>query len=173
VTDTFAMVPPAELGELAMDPPDPLPFHLYHQMLEGVPAEAIDEILRTTGPGSDAPLAMMQLRHAGGALGRVSPGAGARATIPGEIVLTALGVTPDEESMNAVKAALHELEKAVLPWRAGDYPNFIEYPTDASSFFDKATWRRLREVKAEYDPGNLFRGNHQIPPAETEMHQAA
>jgi FAD/FMN-containing dehydrogenase len=173
VTDTFAMVPPAELGELAMDPPDPLPFHLVHQMLTGVPAEAIDEILRTTGPGSDAPVAMMQLRHAGGALGRVSPGAGARATIPGEVVLTSLGVTPDGESAKAVHAALHELERAVQPWRAGDYPNFVERPTDASSFFDEATWQRLREVKAEYDPDNLFRGNHQIPPAEAALHEAA
>ena len=171
--DTFAMVPPAELGELAMDPPDPLPFHLYHQMLEGVPKDAIDEILRTTGPGSGAPVAMVQLRHAGGALGRVSPGSGARATIPGEIVLVALGVTPDQESAEAVHAALGELERAVQPWRAGDYPNFVEHPTDASSFFDDATWRRLREVKAEYDPDNLFRGNHQIPPAEAAMHRAA
>ncbi len=171
--DTFAMVPPAELGELAMDPPDPLPLHLAHQMLTGVPEEAIDEILRTTGPGSDAPVAMVQLRHAGGALGRVSPGAGARATIPGEIVMVSLGVTPDEDSSKAVRAALHELEQAVLPWRAGDYPNFVEHPTDASSFFDEATWQRLRQVKAQYDPDNLFRGNHQIPPAEAALHEAA
>ena len=32
--DTFAMVPPIELGELAMDPPDPLPFVSGHEMLE-------------------------------------------------------------------------------------------------------------------------------------------
>ena len=32
--DTFAMVPPIELGELAMDPPDPLPFVSGHELLE-------------------------------------------------------------------------------------------------------------------------------------------
>jgi hypothetical protein len=164
--DTFAMVPPAALGDLAMDPPEPLPFHLVHQMLGGVSSDAVDAILATTGPGSGAPVAMVQLRHLGGALSRVAPGAGARATLPGEICLVALGVTPDADSVRPVHDALGRLERAVLPWRVGDYPNFVERPVDASRFFDAATWRRLREVKAEYDPGDLFRGNHRIPPAE-------
>jgi FAD/FMN-containing dehydrogenase len=166
VVDTYAMVPPAFLGDLAMDPPEALPFHLAHQMLDGLPAEAVDAILAESGPESGAPIAMMQLRHLGGALGRVAPGAGARATLPGEVCLVALGVTPDADSARAVHAALAALERAVLPWRAGDYPNFVERPVDASRFFDEATWRRLREVKAQYDPDDLFRGNHRIPPAQ-------
>jgi FAD/FMN-containing dehydrogenase len=166
VVDTFAMVPPAALGALAMDPPEPLPFHLAHQMLGGVPSDAIDAILATTGPGSGAPVAMVQLRHLGGALSRIAPGAGARATLPGEVCLVALGVTPDADSVPPVHAALASLERAVLPWRVGDYPNFVEQPVDASRFFDAATWRRLREVKAEYDPDDLFRGNHRIPPTD-------
>jgi FAD/FMN-containing dehydrogenase len=164
--DTFAMVPPAALGELAMDPPEPLPFHLSHQMLGAAPADAIDAILATTGPGSGAPIAMVQLRHMGGALGRVAPGAGARATLPGELCVVALGVTPDADAARSVHEALEWLERAVLPWRVGDYPNFVEQPVDASRFFDAETWRRLRDVKAEYDPDDRFRGNHRIPPAE-------
>src|SRR4051812_31456631 len=163
--DTYAMVRPAALGDLAMDPPEPLPFHLGHQMLDALPADAVDAILAASGPGSGAPIAMMQLRHLGGALSRVAPGAGARATLPGEVCLVALGVTPDAESAEPVHAAVAGLEHAVLPWRAGDYPNFIERPVDASRFFDAATWRRLRDVKAQYDPDDLFRGNHRIPPA--------
>jgi hypothetical protein len=38
-------------------------------------------------------------------------------------------------------------------------------PTDASRFFDAETWSRLRQVKALYDPADLFKGNHHIPPA--------
>ena len=50
--------------------------------------------------------------------------------------------------------------------RTGDYPNFVEQPADASAFFDADTWARLRAVKAAYDPSDLFKGNHHIPPAE-------
>ena len=38
--DTFAMVPPVVLCDLAMDPRDPLPFHLTHQLLDELPAGA-------------------------------------------------------------------------------------------------------------------------------------
>ena len=36
--DTFASVPPVVLGDLAMDPLDPLPFHIGHQLLDALPA---------------------------------------------------------------------------------------------------------------------------------------
>jgi hypothetical protein len=136
-------------------------------MLGELRQDAVDAILATAGPGSGAPIAMVQLRHLGGALARVAPGAGARATLPGEVCLFALGVTPDEQSAGSVQASLAALDRAVLPYRAGDYPNFVEEPVDTSRFFDAATWARLREVKAAYDPSDLFRGgNHRIPPAE-------
>ena len=38
-------------------------------------------------------------------------------------------------------------------------------PADASTFFDPETWARLRAAKSRYDPGDLFVGNHHIPPA--------
>lgn len=166
VIDTFQTAPPEVLGELAMDPPDPLPIALGHHLLDDFSAEAVDAVLAVAGPGSGAPLAMVQLRHMGGALARVEPHAGARATLPGEVCLLVLGVTPDEESTRAVRAAIDLAEQTMLPWRAGDYPNFIEKPTDASGFFDEVTWARLQQAKAQYDPANLFRGNHRIPPVE-------
>jgi hypothetical protein len=108
---------------------------------------------------------MLQFRHMGGALARKAPGAGARATLQGEISMFAAGVVMDESSDAAVREALAEVEAAVLPHRAGDYPNFVEEPADASTFFDPETWARLREIKARYDGGDLFVGNHHIPPA--------
>ena len=50
--DTFAMVPPIALGDLAMDPPDPLPFVSAHHLLDDVPAAGIDELVAAAGPGS-------------------------------------------------------------------------------------------------------------------------
>ncbi|GAA0385898.1 oxidoreductase [Acrocarpospora corrugata] len=161
--DTFAMQPPDALSELAMDPPDPLPYWTTTALLDELPSTAIEQVAQLAGPGS--PLTMVQLRHMGGALARHEPGAGARATLPGQIVMFGLGVIPDESLRPAVLAGLDALSAAVAPHRVGDYPNFVEEPTDASAFFDTDTWNLLRRVKALYDPDDLFRGNHHIPPA--------
>jgi hypothetical protein len=60
---------------------------------------------------------------------------------------------------------LGAIDRAVEPHRCGEYPNFVENPGDVSRFFDAPTWARLRAVKAAYDPGDLFQGNHRIAPA--------
>jgi hypothetical protein len=171
--DTFAMVPPIALGELAMDPPDPLPYLLAHHLLDDVSPAAIDELVTAAGPGSGSPLNMVQLRHMGGALGRKAPGAGARATLPGSISLLSLGIAPDEPAVAAVEASLETVQGALRPWRVGEYPNFVEDPVDASRFFDAETWARLREVKALYDPSDMFKGNHHVPRAERAGARAA
>jgi FAD/FMN-containing dehydrogenase len=173
--DTFAMVPPDGLAELAMDPPAPLPLVTTHQMLGALPAEALDEMLEIVGPEGPAGtnVAMFQLRHMGGALARRAPGAGARATLPGEVSLFALGVPADAESAADIGAALAMLRHATSPYAVAEYPNFVEEPAEVSGFFDEVTWARLRAVKAAYDPADMFRGNHHVPPAAEELREAA
>ncbi|HKE80566.1 MAG TPA: FAD-binding oxidoreductase [Solirubrobacteraceae bacterium] len=165
--DTFATVPPVVLGDLAMDPLDPVPFHLTHQLMDDLPAQTIDELMAKVGPdsGRGPTVTILQFRHMGGALARATPGAGARATLPGEVCMIALGAVFDEPSDVAVREALADIDAAVLPHAAGEYPNFVEVPADASRFFDPAAWDRLREVKRRYDPADLFAGNHHVPPA--------
>jgi hypothetical protein len=165
--DTFAMVPPVVLGDLAMDPLDPVPFHLTHQLLDELPGETIDELMAKVGPGSGRgeTVTILQLRHMGGALAREAPGAGARATLPGEVCALALGAVFDEEGDAAVRDALADIDTALRPHAAGDYPNFVEVPADASRFFAPEVWARLRAVKGRYDPADLFAGNHHVPPA--------
>jgi hypothetical protein len=166
--DTFAMVPPVVLGDLAMDPLDPVPFHLTHQLLDRLPATAIDELMAKIGPdsGRGQTVTILQFRHMGGALARETPDAGARATLPGEICAMALGAVFDEASDVAVRDALADFDAALRPHQAGEYPNFVETPTDASAFFAPPTWERLREVKRRYDPADVFAGGHHVPPAD-------
>ncbi|HEX6025129.1 MAG TPA: FAD-binding oxidoreductase [Solirubrobacter sp.] len=166
--DTLAMVPPVVLGDLAMDPYDPLPYHLTAQLLEELPAETIDELMAKVGPASGLgpTVTMLQFRHMGGALARETPGAGARATLPGEISMLALGVVMDEAGDVAVREALGTIDAVLSPHRAGEYINFAEEPADAARFYAPDVWERLREVKLRYDPRDVFVGNHHIPPAE-------
>jgi hypothetical protein len=163
--DTLAMVPPIALGELAMDPPDPLPYRTAHALVDELPAATIEDVARIAGPGSA--LTLIQFRHMGGALARREPGAGARATLPGELAMFGLGVVPEIGAEPAVMAGLDALSAAVAPHAVGEYPNFVEDPADASAFFDPETWARLRRVKALYDPRDVFKGNHHVPPAES------
>src|SRR3954464_3579561 len=134
--DTFASVPPVVLGDLAMDPLDPLPFHMTHQLLDELPAETIDELMAKIGPGSGRgpTVTILQFRHMGGALARTLPGAGARATLPGEVCAMALGGVFDEASGAAGRGALADFDAAVAPPRAGLYGNFVEETVDASAF---------------------------------------
>jgi hypothetical protein len=138
-------------------------------LLSDLPSVGVDDLVAAAGPGSGSPLTMVELRQMGGALSRRSPGAGARATLPGTLVMFALGVPMDEASGAAIGSYLDSVYSAVAPYRAGDYPNFVEQPADASAFFDADTWTRLREVKALYDPSDLFKGNHHIPPAGAQV----
>jgi FAD/FMN-containing dehydrogenase len=166
--DTFAMQPPVALSQLAMDPPDPLPYAFTHTLVDELTAAAIDEMARVAGPGSA--IGLIQLRHIGGALARHEPSAGARATLPGEVSMIALGVAPDADAHRTVQAQLEAVSAALAPHRVGDYPNFVEEPTDASAFFDASTWERLRAVKSLYDPQDVFKGNHHVPPMEGARH---
>ena len=109
----------------------------------------------------------------GGALARRAPGAGARATLAGEICVFGLGVVPEAGAEPAVRTELDALTAAVAPNRVGDYPNFVEDQAETSSFFDHATWARLTAVKALYDPEDTFKGNHHIPPAWASRAAAA
>jgi hypothetical protein len=161
--DTFAMVQPIALAELAMDPPDPLPYLSGHQLLDRLSSSAIDSLIATAGPSSQ--LGMLQFRHMGGALARQSPAAGARATLTGNIATFALGIVPDEDSAAVVQRSLNAVADILSPNEVGLYPNFVEEPADASEFFDAEAWARLRRIKAEYDPDDLFKANHHVPPA--------
>ncbi|MBE2315647.1 FAD-binding oxidoreductase [Solirubrobacter sp. CPCC 204708] len=161
VRDTFAMVPPIVLSDLAMDPLDPLPFRLTSALVDTLPVDELMTTIETAGPA----LTVAQFRHMGGAIARETPGAGARATLPGEICAMGLGVVMDEDGDAAVRGALAEFDAHLRPHRAGDYANFVEVPVDASAFFTPDVWTRLRAVKATYDPTDLFKGNHHVPPA--------
>jgi hypothetical protein len=163
--DTCAMVPPAALGDMAMDPREPLPYRSAHRLLGDLPAAAFDDLLAAAGPGSDSALTMVQLRHMGGAMARTAPGAGARASLPGTVGAFALGVVDGPGSAAAVEGSLAGVQRALADHGVGDYPNFVEVPADASGFFEPDAWARLRRVKAAHDPGDLFWANHRIPPA--------
>ena len=167
VLDTFAMVAPSVLADMAMDPTEPLPLMSTTALVGDLSQRTRENLLTAVGTASQSQLPLVQIRHMGGALGRPTAHAGARATLSGEFCVFALGVVIDESTATEVAAALVEVENAVSSSRVGEYPNFVEHPTQTSKLFDVETWERLRAIKARYDPTDLLRGNHHIPPASS------
>jgi hypothetical protein len=161
--DTFAMVPPVALSAIHMDPPQPTPALSDTAMLDALPPEVIDELVALNGAGSGTPLLLVELRHLGGALSR---GTGPTVGLQGEYLLFAAAVPMVPELVPAIEAQLALTTAAAAGHGWGrHYSNFAERPTDPVAFYGEDVYTVLREIKAQVDPHDVFRGNHHIAPA--------
>ena len=88
--DTFAMIPAAALGQLNMDPSQPVPGEGDGAFLADFPAAAIDALVPRPGPCRDT-AASVEIRHLGGALARPVPEGGAQPSIDASYLLYAAG----------------------------------------------------------------------------------
>jgi FAD/FMN-containing dehydrogenase len=166
--DTFAPAPPASLGHLHMDPEDPVPFAGDGQMLDELPAAAVDALVAAAGPGSGSQLLSFELRLLGGALNQAAPGAGALAKLDHGFITFGVGMLVDAEAEASLSQQFDEIKGALGPWDSGiKYGNLVDAPLDTRSCHSPETYERLQQVKLHYDPDDLFRANHPIPPAET------
>jgi hypothetical protein len=162
--DTFGPVPPAALGQLHMDPEDPVPFATSGQMLEELPPAAIDAVIEAAGPGSSSPLLSFELRQLGGALAVPPPDAGALATLTQPFLTFGVGVLMDPDAAEPINSQLNLVADALKPWDSGvRLANFVDVPIDVRECYPPEIFGRLQEVKRRYDPDDLFRANHPIP----------
>jgi FAD/FMN-containing dehydrogenase len=110
--------------------------------------------------------------HLGGAVARVSPDATAYVARDVDHNIVVEGVwLPDEAGKHAAAetAWARRFLHALRPHRAGSvYVNFLDSDDDAGRVreaYGDRTYRRLADVKAAYDPDNVFHHNKNIRPA--------
>ena len=164
--DTVALVPAPSITALHMDPPHPVPGAGDGTMLREVTAETVAAMVAAAGIGAGSPLISVELRQLGGALARRAPGHGAAASLDGAYALYAVGMAPTPQAVDAVHAHTEGLLHALAPWTAErTYFNFTERRVDQRELHDADTLARLRAVKAEVDPDELFRVVHPVRPA--------
>jgi FAD/FMN-containing dehydrogenase len=127
-------------------------------------AETILEHLGT----STAMMGVAQLRVLGGAVARVPVDATAYAHRKSEIMVNVAAVYERPEEAEVHAPWVRGLAGALQQTDDGAYVNFLadEGPDRIRAAYPGRTWDRLREIKARYDPTNLFRLNQNIPPAE-------
>lgn len=162
--DPFALVPPAALSQIHMDPEHPVPGQGDGTLLKELPPAAVDALVDVAGPGSGSPLLKVELRHVAGALERSRTGALCAAG--GDYLAYGVGMAMDPETTEAVDARLARVRAAVDHYRSSQQlPGFSERPVDPACFFTPEVYARLRRIKARLDPDDRFRANHPIWPA--------
>lgn len=164
--DSFATVPASALSALHMDPDHPVPATADGMLLCDLPPAAVHALVATAGAGSGSPLVSVDLHHLEGALARSEEGHGAAGSLDAGFALFAVGMALDREMATTVDARIRLVQGTLATWGAGQrYLNFAERPGDAHGMFSADAFRRLREVKRQYDPAGLLHANHPIPAA--------
>lgn len=134
--------------------------------LDELTDEAIDTLLAHLDPFPGA-FTAVYLGAGGGAMGRVDPGATA---YPHRSSAHELHIFPGWMDPGGDEAAMTWADRfhgAMAPHGNGRvYVNLLgDGEEDRVPDAYASNWARLREVKAKWDPENVFRRNHNIPPA--------
>jgi FAD/FMN-containing dehydrogenase len=163
--DTFAMIPAAALGDLNMDPGQPVATRGDATLVADLPAAAIDALAAVAGPDAGTALASVEVRHLGGALARPAAGGGAQPSLEASHMIFAAGFAPTPDAAAAAAAQAQAVKDALAPWHAGyDYYNFRETPAAASAVVPAASYQRLQKIKASYDPDQVIISAHPVRP---------
>lgn len=166
--DTVAEMPYAEVGTIHADPPVPLPVYEGSARLSGLPEAAVEAIVRAAGPAAECPLAMMEVRQLGGALGRAPqvPNAVSGRDAAFQVFCAGVGGATEAPLINAsIDTVLRGLKRWAIAEGTLNYLSARDTePGSVRDVFGKDVHDRLAMVKRGYDPANLFRVNHNIPP---------
>lgn len=169
--DSVHPQPVAELLQLHMDPPGPVPGYGNGMLLTELPPAAVRAFVEAVGPDSDSALLSAEIRHLGGALTpeaayasaaeRLAPEPGVVAGLDAEYLVFGVGIAVPG-SADALAASLGRLLSRVEPWRAPlDYLNFSEHECSAERLFGDRV-HRLRALKNLVDPTRVIRSNHPV-----------
>lgn len=165
--DTFATIPAVALSHLHMDPEHPVPGRGDGMLIGSTSAEMVDAFVDASTGEAGSALLSAELRQLGGAIARPAPENGATGSLDAAYAMFAVGSAPTPELIAAVEAQVGDVKQALAPYDAGyTYLNFTERDIDSRELYrQEYTHRRLRAVKATYDPAELIQSNHPIPSA--------
>jgi hypothetical protein len=112
---------------------------------------------------------IVQIRSLGGAVARVNSQATAFAHREREAVVIALMMVPETATAEQVQHVKQAAWGPLAPVTNGLYLNFTSDVSAANvaAAYPGATYARLADIKATYDPENVFRYTPDIPPEPT------
>jgi FAD/FMN-containing dehydrogenase len=151
--------------------PKGLQWYWKGDFVTSLPDEAIDTHITEAGK-APSELSLMHLYPIDGAVRRVPKNATAWNAREATWSMVIAGVDADPKNADALKTWGRAYWRAIHPFNLeGAYVNFMM--DDEADGRVQATYgenyRRLASVKAKYDPGNLFRVNQNIRPANLPL----
>ena len=157
-----------------MFPPDDESYHplavsrtMFVKAIDHDLAETIVRFLNA----SDAAVRVVQLRVLGGAIARVPVDATAYAHRTKRIMVNVASFYEGDHDFAQREKWVTDVTEALSRGDPRGYVNFLgdEGADRVRAAYPGPTWDRLRDIKARYDPGNLFRLNQNIPPNGGEI----
>ncbi|TMR12680.1 FAD-binding oxidoreductase [Nonomuraea zeae] len=162
LVDTVGVMPYTASASIHDDPTEPAGYYATHSVLRELPPAAVDALLDVTG-------CVVEVRHLGGALSKPQsyPNSVGNRDAGYSASLLSPGLAPGTDT-TALRPAHDRARDALAPWSTGGrLLNFLygenATPEEVRRAYEPADYRRLAELKAEWDPRNMFRLNHNIP----------
>ncbi|MBE2223984.1 MAG: FAD-binding oxidoreductase, partial [Anaerolineae bacterium] len=168
--DDFKEIPFSEAATISNDPVDPLPGFNSGAWLRELSDEAIEALVTfTLGDSGPPPLMFAEVRHAGGAIGRVDGKTAVYGNRDAEFLISLVGVVPTGEVQQVLMTYTGQLMDVIRPWLTGGvYMNFLEGVESQQRIRDGLAaggYARLSQLKAQVDPNNLLRFGFNVSPA--------
>jgi hypothetical protein len=161
VADLLCPVPVGQLGTIADEPVEPTPSLEHSFFLDDLSEETLDALVRVAGADSVSPLAVLQIRHLGGAFTRSA--AAAAAAIAEPYLVFGLGIPAVPELAAAILATFDQLDAALTGHTNGrTVPNFLGPRGDLDRAYTAETRTRLADAKRAYDPLTTIRSNRPV-----------
>ncbi len=161
--DDVVLKPYADTLEDGTTPPPGIQFVPRSAFVDEDSVPEVVQILAEVRASERSPL--IAVRSVGGAVSRVPDDATAYAHRQAELMVVTMAAGPNPV-VEAARPALEAIWRRLAPHVHGAYANFLASAAeeDVAAIYPAETYQRLAKVKRQYDPGNLFAGNHNVPP---------
>ncbi|MCF6470416.1 FAD-binding oxidoreductase [Nonomuraea sp. MG754425] len=161
LADTVGELPYTGTAAIHNDPEHPSGYFATHSLLRALPE--VEPLLGVRG--------VVEVRHLGGALTKPQGAPNSVGNRDAQYLAAVLspGLPPGAD-LAALRPAHDAVADALSPWATGGQVlNFLYAgnagPEQVRRAYEPADYDRLTRLKTEWDPANLFRMNHNIPPA--------